>query len=117
VNITEDNVTTAERLTELALKIFLFFFVLLGVTVFSGFFIYCVMNGKGVEAKAIAGVGDLVFFGAFGWLVRYFFFRKNISLPQGYPGSIKTIHATAPAARLGKKHRAKGALSEPSDPL
>ena len=76
MNITHAGVSVAERLCDLAMKVLLFLFVLLGVAVMTYFFIYCVMNDKGTAAKAISGYGDAVFFTAFGHFVWYFFIRR-----------------------------------------
>jgi putative effector of murein hydrolase LrgA (UPF0299 family) len=77
LNITPGAVDVAERLADLAMKIFLFLFVLAGVSVMTYFFIYCEMTDKGVQAKAVSAYGDAVFFTAFGTLVYYFFSKKG----------------------------------------
>jgi hypothetical protein len=64
-----------ERLTELALKVILFFFILSGTATLTGFFVYCVVNDKSSQAKLITGYGDVVFFTAFGKLVWNYFVR------------------------------------------
>ena len=79
--ITHKKVDVYERLAELALKVVLFFFVLIGVAVLTAFFIYCVLNDKGTQAKAISGYGDLVFFTAFGKLIWNFFVKSKPVAP------------------------------------
>jgi hypothetical protein len=99
VKITNKQVEPIERLTELALKVILFLFILVGTAVLTGFYIYCVVNDKGVQAKAISGFGDLVFFAAFGKLVWNYFVRKT----PDQSGSLNTITAgesNSPPERL-----------------
>ena len=99
MKITTKQVEPIERLTELALKVILFLFILVGTAVLTGFYIYCVINDKGIQAKAISGFGDLVFFAAFGKLVWNYFVRKA----PDQPGTLNTITAgegTPPTERL-----------------
>ncbi len=79
MKITNKQVEPIERLTELALKVILFLFILVGTAVLTGFYIYCLVNDKGVQAKAISGFGDLVFYAAFGKLVWNYFVRKTLT--------------------------------------
>jgi hypothetical protein len=99
VKITNKQVEPIERLTELALKVVLFLFILVGTAVLTGFYIYCVVNDKGAQAKAISGCGDLVFFAAFGKLVWNYFVRKAADQAS----SLNTITAgesTSPPEKL-----------------
>jgi len=75
--ITPRQVDLYERLTDLALKVALFLFVLLGVAVMTSVFIYCILAGKSFAAKAVFGFGDTVFFGTFAVLVKYFFTKPK----------------------------------------
>lgn len=93
MKITNKQVDVIERLTELALRVSLFAFVLVGVAVLTAFFIYCVMNNKGTQAKAITGYGDALFFTAFAKLVWNFFVRDK-------PG--KQDKAISPGPALSK---------------
>jgi hypothetical protein len=77
LKITHKQVDVIERLTDLALRVLLFCFVLFGTAVLTFFFIYCVMKDKGVQAQAISGFGDILFFAAFGKLVWNFFVREK----------------------------------------
>jgi hypothetical protein len=97
MKLSSAQVQPIERLTELALKVILFGFILLGTAVLTGFYIYCVVNDKGTEAKAISGFGDAVFFAAFGKLVWNYFVRD----PYVQPG---TAHAIAAGGTELKKH-------------
>jgi hypothetical protein len=85
LKITHKQVDVIERLTDLALRVLLFCFVLLGTAVLTFFFIYCVMNDKGIQAQAISGFGDVLFFAAFGKLVWNFFVRDKSEPPQSKP--------------------------------
>ena len=62
MKITTSQVEAIERLTDLGLKVVLFLFILEGAVVLTGFYIYCVVNDKGTQAKAISGLDDAVFF-------------------------------------------------------
>jgi hypothetical protein len=113
VSFTSEGVATAERLTDLAMKVVIFCFVLVGVTAMTAFFIYCVMHDKGTQAKAISGYGDLVFFTAFGNLVWYFFIRK---VPTAPVSVAKPTTGAAPAKVMQAAKRKSDALPPPLDP-
>jgi len=76
-NLSSTKVDLIERLTDICLKVILFGFVLLGITVLTAFFIYCVMNDKGVQAKAISGYCDALFATAFIKLIWHYFVKPK----------------------------------------
>jgi hypothetical protein len=90
MSLTSRQVEPIERLTELGIKVVLFLFILLGTATLTGFYIYCTVNDKGGQAKALAGFGDAVFFAAFARLVWYYFVSDKRTASVG---SVTTITA------------------------
>jgi hypothetical protein len=93
LKISHGQVDVIERLTDLALKVLVFFFVLGGVAVFSFLFAISVLHDKSTQAQLFSGFIGSVFVASLGTIVWKYFARSD-SKPQIGSSPLPSISAS-----------------------